>query len=86
MIFGSGAAVVAILQAVGTFPNTFLFGLFLIPPVAIVANTCPTQSWGMWGLSYAKIEPKTYIKTGIVWSWIICAINLFIAYFMISGL
>lgn len=86
MIFGSGAAVVAILQAVGTFPNTFLFGLFLIPPVAIVANTCPTQSWGMWGLSYSKIEPKTYIKTGIVWSWIICAINLFIAYFMVSGL
>lgn len=84
MIFGSGAATVAILTSMGIFSNWFLLGLFLIPPVAIVANTCPTQSWGMWGLSYAKVEPKTYIKTGLPWSWIIAAINLFVAYNMLA--
>lgn len=84
MIFGSGAATLAILQSMGVFSAPFLFILFLVPPVAIVANTCPTQSWGMWALSYAKLEPKQYIKTGIVWSWIILAVNLIVGYFMLA--
>lgn len=85
MVFGSGAATLAILQSMGVFSDALLFGLFLIPPVAIVANTCPTQSWGMWALSYAKLEPKQYIKTGMAWSWVIMAINLFLVYFMIGA-
>jgi hypothetical protein len=23
----------------------------------------------MWGLSYAKVEPKQYIKTNLPWAW-----------------
>jgi len=84
MIFGSGAATLAILQSMGTFNEAFLFALFLIPPVAMVANTCPTQSWGMWALSYAKLEPKQYIRTGLAWSWGIMAVNLLLAFFMIA--
>ena len=74
MIFGSGAATVAILTSMGTFTNWQMFAMFLIIPVAIVANTCPTQSWGMWGISYAKIEPITYLKTGLGWSWVLALI------------
>jgi H+/gluconate symporter-like permease len=85
MVFGSGAATLAILQSMGVFPDALLFILFLVPPVAVVANTCPTQSWGMWALSYAKLEPRQYIKTGIVWSWAILAINLLIGYFMLAA-
>jgi len=84
MIYGSGAATVAVLQALGIFSDWFLFGLFLIPPVAIVANTCPTQSWGMWGLSYAKVEPRTYIKTGLPWGWLMCIIMELLAYFTLA--
>ena len=74
MIWGSGIALVSILQAMGIFSENYLFALFLIPPVAIVASACPTQSWTMWGLSYSKLEPKQYIKTNLPWAWIILII------------
>ncbi len=70
MIWGSGIALASILQAMGVFTEPYLFMLFLVPPVAIVASSCPTQSWTMWALSYAKLEPKTYIKTNLPWGWL----------------
>lgn len=85
MIWGSGIAVVSILQSMGFFSENFLFALFLIPPVAIVASACPTQSWSMWGLSYAKVEPKQYIKTNLPWAWIIMIIVEILAYTMIGS-
>lgn len=70
MIWGSGIALASILQAMGIFTEPYLFMLFLVPPVSIVASACPTQSWTMWAISYAKLEPKTYIKTNLPWAWI----------------
>lgn len=86
MIWGSGIALVSILQAMGVFSEKFLFALFLIPPVAIVASACPTQSWTMWGLSYAKLEPKQYIKTNLPWAWIILVVVEVLAYMMIGNI
>lgn len=83
MIFGSGAATLAILQGMNIFDPRFLFGLILIPPVAIVANTCPTQSWGMWAITYSKMTPGDYVKTGLIWSWIIAFINELVAFYLI---
>ncbi|KYZ76631.1 citrate transporter [Anaerosporomusa subterranea] len=85
MIWGSGIALVSIFQAMGVFSEMFLFALFLIPPVAIVASACPTQSWTMWGLSYAKLEPKQYIKTNLPWAWLILIIVEVLAYVMIGN-
>lgn len=85
MIWGSGIALVSIFQAMGVFNEMFLFALFLIPPVAIVASACPTQSWTMWGLSYAKLEPKQYIKTNLPWAWAILIIVEIIAFVMIGN-
>jgi H+/gluconate symporter-like permease len=85
MIWGSGIALVSIFQAMGVFSEMFLFALFLIPPVAIVAGACPTQSWTMWGLSYAKLEPKQYIKTNLPWAWVILIIVEIMAYIMIGN-
>ncbi|MGE5581078.1 MAG: citrate transporter [Bacillota bacterium] len=84
MIWGSGIALVSIFQAMGVFSESFLFALFLIPPVAMVASSCPTQSWTMWGLSYAKLEPKQYIKTNLTWAWIILIVVEIIAFVMIG--
>lgn len=84
MIWGSGIALLSILQATGLFSEHLLFALFLIPPVAIVASACPTQSWTMWGLSYAKLEPKKYIVTNLPWAWLILIIVEIIAYFTIG--
>ena len=72
------------LQAMGTFDEMFLFALFLIPPVAMVASACPTQSWTMWGLSYSKLEPKLYIKTNLPFAWIALAVTEIIACSMLG--
>lgn len=80
MVFGAGGATLAILMSLNIFTPQFLFMLIAIPPIAMVANTCPTQSWGMWAINYSKISPKDYLKTGFVWSWIILILNEFIAY------
>ncbi len=85
MIWGSGIALLSIFQAMGVFSEPFLFALFLIPPVAIVASACPTQSWTMWGLSYAKLEPKQYIKTNLPWGWIILIVVEVLAFVMIGN-
>lgn len=85
MIWGSGIALVSIFQAMGIFSEKFLFALFLIPPVAIVASSCPTQSWSMWGLSYAKVEPQQYLKTNLPWAWLILIIVEILAFVMIGS-
>ena len=84
MIWGSGIALASILQAMGIFTEPYLFMLFLVPPVAIVASACPTQSWTMWALSYAKLDPKTYIKTNLPWGWLACVIIQIIGYLTYS--
>jgi len=85
MIWGSGIALASILQAMGTFSEPFLFMIFLVPPVAIVASVCPTQSWSMWALSYAKVEPKQYIKTNLAWGWLIMILVQVVGYIMIGA-
>lgn len=84
MIWGSGIALASILQAMGVFSEAYLFMLFLVPPVAIVASACPTQSWTMWAISYAKLEPKTYIKTNLPWGWIAFIAIQIVGYFTYS--
>lgn len=79
MVFGSGGATLAILLGLNIFTPKFLFALIMIPPVAMVANTCPTQSWSMWAINYSKMSPQEYLKTGLVWSWILVLVNELIA-------
>lgn len=86
MIWGSGIALASILQAMGVFTEGYLFMLFLVPPVAIVASACPTQSWTMWALSYAKLEPKNYIKTNLPWGWIAMVIIEIVGYLLYGSL
>lgn len=87
MIWGSGIALTGVISSVLTGGNAALIGtfpllmvLFYTPPVAITANSCPTQSWNMWALSYSDYEPGKFVKTNILWAWVICAINIFLAY------
>ena len=79
MVFGSGGATLAILLSLNIFAPKFLFALIMIPPVAMVANTCPTQSWSMWAINYSKLPPQDYLKTGLVWSWLLVLINEIVA-------
>ncbi|MGO2940405.1 MAG: hypothetical protein ACTIDA_07785 [Pseudolactococcus laudensis] len=69
MIWGSGIALASILQAMGTFDEKFLFIIFMILPVSIVASSCRTQSWTMWALNFVKVDTKEYIKSNLGWAW-----------------
>ncbi|WP_460053951.1 hypothetical protein [Pseudolactococcus yaeyamensis] len=82
MVFGSGIALVSILQSMGTFDEKFLFILFMIPPVSIVASSCPTQSWTMWALNFVKVDTKEYIKSNLGWAWALTVACLAVGYFV----
>jgi len=82
MIWGSGIALASIFQAMGVFDSAFLFMIFLIPPVTIVACSCPTQSWTMWALNYEKIDTKDYIFRNLPFGWILTALILALGYFI----
>lgn len=84
MVFGSGGATLAILLSMNIFSPKFLFALIMIPPVAMVANTCPTQSWSMWAINYSKLPPQDYLKTGLGWSWLLMLINEVVAVYLFS--
>ena len=86
MIWGSGIALASILQAMGVFTEPYLFMLFLVPPVAVVASSCPTQSWTMWALSYTKLEPKTYIRTNLIWGWVAMVLIEILGYLTYSSI
>lgn len=83
MIWGSGIALASVLSAVIPATSPLLLVLFYVQPVAITADSCPTQSWGMWALSYAKYEPNVYIKTDLPWGWVCCAINILLAFLIL---
>ena len=83
MIWGSGIALASVLSAVVPATSPLLLVLFYVQPVAITADSCPTQSWGMWALSYAKYEPNVYIKTDLPWGWVCCAINILLAFLIL---
>lgn len=90
MIWGSGIALVSVLNAVFTNGDPALTGtiplllvLFYVQPVGITASTGPTQSWNLWALSYAGYEPQEFTKTNLPWGWAITAINIFIGYLLL---
>ena len=83
MIWGSGIALASVLSAVIPATSPLLLVLFYVQPVAITADSCPTQSWGMWALSYAKYEPNVYIKTDLPGGWLCCAINILLAFLIL---
>ncbi len=80
-IFGAGAATVGVINAIGTFSTPFLFTLMYVPTISMNLSACPTQSWNMWALNYSKVSVKDFMKTGLIWAWIISAINLILVYF-----
>ena len=79
MVWGAGSATIAILVGLNIFPPTLLFPLLFIPTISMAISSCPTQSWNLWAVNYTKISVKDFLKTGVVWSWIVVIINELIA-------
>ncbi len=81
-VFGAGSATLGILRSIGTFTAPFLFPLIYIPTITMNISCCPTQSWNLWAISYSKSTAKDFIRSGVLWGWIICIINTAIVFFM----
>ncbi len=81
-VFGAGSATLGILRGVGSFSASFLFPLIYIPTITMNISSCPTQSWNLWAINYSKTTTKDFLRSGVLWGWIICAINTVVVYFM----
>lgn len=81
-VFGAGTATMAILMGLGTYPIALLFPLLYNPTITMELMCCPTQSWNMWAVNYTKISTKEFMLQGVPWSWLICAINSMLVYFI----
>lgn len=78
-LVGSGAATVAVITAVTNVPMEFLFPFFAITTI-VMQHFDITQSWVAWGMGYAKVDTKEYIKIAYPVGWLIAVILCIIAY------
>ncbi|MBE6054585.1 MAG: citrate transporter [Clostridium sartagoforme] len=81
-VFGAGAATLGILNGMGIFSVELLFPLIYIPTITMNISCCPTQSWNLWAINYSKTNTKEFLRSGVLWGWIICLINSLVVYFM----
>lgn len=73
-LVGSGAAILAVIMQLNpSLPISFLYPLFLSILVGM-GHFDITTSWISWGLGYAKVETRDYMKMAIVPGLIICFI------------
>lgn len=80
-VFGAGSATLAILNSVGSFSPAFLLPLIYIPTITMNISSCPTQSWNLWAINYSKTTTKEFLTSGVLWAWLICAINTGLVFF-----
>ncbi|MDN6626169.1 MAG: gluconate:proton symporter [Pisciglobus halotolerans] len=81
-VFGAGAATIGVINSIGSFSPQLLFPLMYIPTITMNISTGPTQSWNLWALNYTKVSVKDFLKSGLPWAWLICALNIIVAYLM----
>jgi hypothetical protein len=81
-VFGAGSATLGILNAIGGFTPALLFPLIYIPTITMNISACPTQSWNLWALNHSKVSVKEFLKSGVVWAWLICILNTVVVFIM----
>lgn len=80
-LYGCGAATLGILKGIG-FSTAFLAPLMIASTTVMNVSCCITQSWIVWGISYAKVSTKDFLKMSVVCGWIICIILQVITFVM----
>ncbi|MEQ6358318.1 citrate transporter [Thermoanaerobacter thermohydrosulfuricus] len=79
MAWGAGSATIAILTGLNLFSPQLLLPLIYVSTISMAISTCPTQSWNLWAINYTKLSIKDFLKTGVVWAWLVVIINEIIA-------
>lgn len=83
-MFGTAGPIYLTLAGFG-YPHSFLFPLFWIPSITINVAACVTQSYVAWGISYAKIDTREWLKYSVVKAWILSAALSIVCYFVVGG-
>lgn len=78
-LVGSGAATLAVITAVTNLPISYLFPFFAITTI-VMQHFDITQSWIAWGMGYAKVDAKEYIKIAYPIGWLIAVILCIVAF------
>jgi len=81
-VFGAGSATIGILNAMGIFSAQLIFPLMYIPTITMNISCCPTQSWNLWAINYTKSTTKDFLRSGVLWGWLICGLNTLVVYLM----
>ena len=56
--------------------------LIHISTTVMNVSCCITQSWIVWGISYAKVSTRDFLKMSVVCGWIICVILQIVTFVM----
>lgn len=84
-LVGCGAAILAVVVGIASWPVQFLYPLFAVTTIA-PQHLDITQSWVAWGFGYTKVNTKDYMKMSIPTGWIVGAILCISVFFLYGGL
>jgi hypothetical protein len=84
MVWGAGAATIAILVAMNLFPPAALLPVVFVPTISMAIAVCPTQSWNLWAITYTKLPIRDFLKTGVGWAWITVILNSLLAAYLFA--
>jgi hypothetical protein len=82
-MYGTAGPIFLILVSFG-YSYSFLFPLMFVPSISMNMAACPTQSYVAWGVNYAGIEVKDYLKRSLVWGWIFTAVMEVVVIFTVA--
>lgn len=79
-MYGTAGPIYIMLAGMGCYTHNFLFPLLMTPSIMMNMAACPTQSYVAWGINYANIDTKDYIKYSIPLGWIAVALCEVVVY------
>lgn len=79
-MYGTAGPIYIMLYSMGIYTHNFLFPLLMTPSIMMNMAACPTQSYVAWGINYANIDTKDYIKYSIPLGWIACILCEVVVY------
>jgi hypothetical protein len=81
-IIGTGAALLAVFLNAKVVSPMYLYCVWR-GVLCLGASQDPTNSWTLWTIGYTKVTHGQFLKTALLWGWLMAAVNAFLAYVMV---
>ncbi len=83
VIFGTGAALVAIFLNNNDLPIAYLYSVW-IAGTTMQGSVDPTNSWTLWAITHTKVSHGEFLKTALPFGCLMVALVSFTAYLMLG--